>query len=45
MSTVSDHAKEKFKGESFHAVVNVMCLSAKIRLIENVFELGACAVP
>lgn len=38
MSTVSDHAKKKFKAESFHAVVNVMCLSSKIRLIENVLN-------
>ena len=38
MSTVSDLAKKKFLAESFHAVANVMCLSSKIRLIENVLN-------
>ena len=30
--------KKNFLAESFHAVVNVMCLSSKIRLIENVLN-------
>lgn len=38
MSTVSDLEKKKFFAESFHAVANVMCLSSKIRLIENVLN-------
>ena len=38
MSTVSDLAKKKFLAELFHAVANVMCLSSKIRLIENVLN-------
>lgn len=38
MSTVSDLAKKKFLEELFHAVANVMCLSSKIRLIENVLN-------
>lgn len=38
MSTVSDLAKKNFLAELFHAVANVMCLSSKIRLIENVLN-------